>query len=224
MHCGCEHALMFNFDHETERPKWNVPICISVLGHVLLLAFLLQHRTALIFVTPVSIAQGNGKDSYHLVYLSSYGNQDSETTEHVPVALKSRLLQPARARHERRRPAPPNYQKGNSGDQYARAGTRYGSLLIGPAEGPDIRPALPVVFPDPPISRSEFAPGAHGDVIVEITIDTAGRVVDMKLLQSLEPGIDQRVMATLRDWRFRPATMDGMPVVSKHDVHFHFPS
>jgi hypothetical protein len=32
------------------------------------------------------------------------------------------------------------------------------------------------------------------------------------------------VMATLRNWQFRPATMDGVPVVSKHDVHFHFPS
>lgn len=214
---------MFFYDANTGRPKWNAPVCVSIGGHLLLLALLLVQRAAPIYVTPVSVAQGNGKSSYHLVYLAPYGNEDSDSAEHVAITAKAESKKTIAAKRERRRPAPVNLQQGTSGDLYARAGTRYGSLLTGPAEGPEIRPALPVIFPDPPISRAEFG-GKQGDVIVEITIDTAGRVVDMKLLQSMEHAIDERVMATLRNWQFRPATMDGRPVVSKHDVHFHFPS
>jgi hypothetical protein len=28
----------------------------------------------------------------------------------------------------------------------------------------------------------------------------------------------------LENWRFRPATINGAPVASRQDVHFHFPS
>jgi periplasmic protein TonB len=214
---------MFFFDANTRRTKWNWPMCVSVGGHLLLLAFLLVHRPAPMFVTPVSVVQGNGKTSYHLIYLSPYGNEDSDSTEHQEITAKASSGKLPAPKRERRRPAPVNLQQGSSNDLYARAGTPYGSLLTGPTDGPEIKPALPVVFPDPPISRSEFD-GKQGDVIVEITIDTAGRVADMKLLHSMERGIDERVMATLRNWQFRPATMDGRPVASKHDVHFHFPS
>jgi protein TonB len=61
-------------------------------------------------------------------------------------------------------------------------------------------------------------------VIVEVTIDAQGAVVEEKLLQGLGPGVDERVISALRDWRFRPATRNGVAISSKHDVHFHFPS
>jgi hypothetical protein len=31
-------------------------------------------------------------------------------------------------------------------------------------------------------------------------------------------------VSALRQWHFQPATLDGTPVASKHDVHFHFPA
>jgi TonB family protein len=208
----------------TNRQNPNAPVCVSTACHLLFLIVLLAHRPAPVFVTPVSVAQGNGKSSYYLVYLAPYGHQDSDSTEHVPVTTNHSSRTAPAARVERRRPAPVNLRKGNSPDQYARAGTRYGSLLTGPTEGPEIKPALPVVFPDPPVTRSELPDGLEGDVIVEITIDTTGKVIDMKLLQSIGRAIDEKVMATLRNWQFRPATMDDVPIVSKHDVHFHYPS
>jgi TonB family protein len=64
----------------------------------------------------------------------------------------------------------------------------------------------------------------QGDVIVEITIDTAGTVVETKLLQAFGYGIEDKVIAAVQRWRFRPATKDGTPIPSKQDVHFHFPS
>jgi protein TonB len=48
--------------------------------------------------------------------------------------------------------------------------------------------------------------------------------VNKKILQSIGYGIDEKVLAVLENWRFRPATINGAPVASRQDVHFHFPS
>jgi len=60
--------------------------------------------------------------------------------------------------------------------------------------------------------------------IVEVTIDEKGSVADMRVLQSLKRDIDEKCVATLRNWRFRPAMLDGVAISSRQDVHFHFPS
>ena len=90
--------------------------------------------------------------------------------------------------------------------------------------GSEIRPALPMVFPDPPVRRSEIPDGVVGSVIVEVTIDAQGKVVETRLLQGLGHGIEDKVIATLHNWRFRPATKDGVAIPSKQDVYFRFPS
>jgi protein TonB len=97
-------------------------------------------------------------------------------------------------------------------------------MYQGPVTGSEARPALPLVFPDPTILPWQLPNGLQGDVIVEVTIDTQGLVTDTKVLQSLQPEIDEKVLATLRSWRFRPATVDGVAISSRQDVHFHFPS
>jgi TonB family protein len=96
-------------------------------------------------------------------------------------------------------------------------------LFAGPLDGHDVRPAYPIEFPNPPVSRADFPEGFQGDVIVEVTIDKLGNVIEMKLLHGVGRGIDEKVMATLRSWRYKPAMMDGEPVAEKHDVHFHYP-
>jgi TonB family protein len=108
--------------------------------------------------------------------------------------------------------------------QTARAGTPYGSLADGPTDGREIRPALPVAFVNPAVSRSELPPGVQGDVVVEVTIDARGNIVEKRILQRIGYGIDEKVLAALEGWRFTPATQDGVPIPSQHDIHFHFPN
>jgi len=105
-----------------------------------------------------------------------------------------------------------------------RAGKEYGSLSDGPDMGSEVRPALPYIFPDPPVSASDLPSGVKGKVVVEITIDELGNVIDTKLLQGLHPDIDRKVIATLKQWRFRPATRDGRAIASKQDALFNYPS
>jgi protein TonB len=106
----------------------------------------------------------------------------------------------------------------------AEAGSRLGSSLDGPVDGDEIRPGFAISFTPPRVSRWELPGGRDGDVIVELTIDEQGKVVDEKLLQGLGGDIDQKVIAMLRIWRFRPATRNGIAIPFKYDARFHFPS
>jgi TonB family protein len=101
------------------------------------------------------------------------------------------------------------------------AGSLYGSLSYGTFAGPEIRPALPVVSPDPVFGSN--AAGIEGDVIVEITIDETGTIVQKVVVQSLGPSIDERVLAALEKWHFTPASKNGVPIPSKQDVYYHLP-
>lgn len=103
-------------------------------------------------------------------------------------------------------------------------GSPHGDSNIGPVYGDGAFPALPVRFPDPHVSADELPAGVAGDVVVEVTIDVAGNIVKKKVLVSIGYGIDEKVLSVLEQWRFRPATINGMPVASRQDVHFHFPS
>jgi TonB family protein len=198
---------------------------ISVLLHVAVLVALGIHA-APVFVQPVMVAQGDrGTSRATLVYVP---NVAAAETRHVPKPQKALLNLPVR------KPARPKTQPDTNPVQAERvqptqpqtaslAGSPYGSDLNGPVNGDEIRPALPLVFNDPHVAGSEIPPGVQGDVIVEITIDAEGRVVEEKLVKSFGYGIDEKVITALQAWRFRPATRNGVAIPSKHDVHYHFP-
>jgi outer membrane biosynthesis protein TonB len=44
------------------------------------------------------------------------------------------------------------------------------------------------------------------------------------VIQGINPALDSKSLSALANWRFRPATRNGAPIASKHDVYFHFRS
>jgi protein TonB len=52
----------------------------------------------------------------------------------------------------------------------------------------------------------------QGTVILEAVIDQKGRVTDLRVLKGLPLGLDQSALDAVRDWRFKPATLEGRPV------------
>jgi TonB family protein len=103
----------------------------------------------------------------------------------------------------------------------AAAGMVYGSLPGGPVYGNEIRPALPVATVDPVVYPWEL-PEAEGNVVVEITIDERGAIVNKTILRSMGTKLDDKFLAALENWRFQPATRNGVAIASKQDAVFHF--
>ena len=205
------------------RRGWGFSVCLSSALHGLVAAVLCW-PTAPVFVKPVLIARGEGGSATPLsvvLYLPS--DLQLAAAEKPPL-----LSLPASAQKKKQqtklRKRTNVLEEEEKPTTAAEAGSEQGSAYDGLSSGDEVKPALPVAFQDLRISRSELPSGLQGDVIVEITIDAQGTVVAERLLQGLGHGVDERVIAVLRDWRYRPATRNGVPIPSKYDVHFHFPS
>ncbi|HWR13984.1 MAG TPA: TonB family protein [Terriglobales bacterium] len=197
---------------------------VSAGLHLIVLGIIL-HRPEAIFVSPNYTQLGSGtRTTYVLTYMPE-GADEPVPLERDKMALKSAPPK-SKAKSDKIKPKekPKFDQRGEVADKNATAGTPYGSLYEAMANGHDVRPAIPVIFPKPDVSNADLPPGLQGKVIVEVTIDSDGSVIDTKLLQSISPHIDEKVIAAVQRWRFRPAVMDGQPIPSKHDVYFNFPS
>ncbi len=198
----------------------------SVAAHLLLLGVLAFRNRAPIELSPSWVAFGEGSHTYKLIYLPP--GQDDSSDETAKLQLPASQLKP-RPRPQPHTPKPaqkpqPITAEAQAGDQNSHAGSQLGTLIDGPITGHEVHVAYPVVYPDPPVDRSDLPRDLVGDVVIEVTIDSQGSVVETKIVQSIGHGIDEKIEATLRRWHYQPATLDGTPVASRHDVHFHFPS
>ncbi len=203
--------------------RWNASFVTSFALHCAVL-YLLVRPPGPTVLTPHSVMHGERGTSTEITYLAApLGARDAQ-----PAAAKERKPLILSKAHAARKPLrAPTLQTTKVADAATRAphaGQSYGTVIEGPIDGHDVRPALPFVFPDPAITRSDVPAGVNGNVIVEVTIDAQGNVVETRVLQALGHGLEDKVVAALRNWRFRPATLDGVAVASKQDVYFHFPS
>lgn len=69
--------------------------------------------------------------------------------------------------------------------------------------------------PYPPTSVAE------GTVIFELTIGTGGNVEAARVLQGV-PSLTEAAERSVRQWRFRPATLEGKPVRASMTTAFTF--
>ena len=77
-----------------------------------------------------------------------------------------------------------------------------GGVIGRPEKVLDVPPAYP------PIAR---AAGIAGIVIVEAVIDEIGVVRDARVLRSV-PLLDEAALTAVRQWRFTPTTLNGVPI------------
>src|SRR5581483_2813868 len=54
--------------------------------------------------------------------------------------------------------------------------------------------------------------GITGDVVMEIVVRRDGSIGDVKILQGLASGLNERAVQAVRQWKFAPATKQGVPV------------
>lgn len=205
------------------RHRWSFSVGVSSAIHVLVVVLFCWPNIP-IFVRPTLIARGEGGSATPSSVRLYVPNDLQIATSSSPSLLS--LPTPPRKKPQKARLRKRNnvVEEADKTPNQAEVGSENGSAYDGNASGDEVKPALPITFQDLKIYRSDLPSGIQGDVIVEITIDAQGTVVEERLLQGLGHGVDDRVIAVLRDWRFHPATRNGVAIPSKHDVHFHFPS
>jgi TonB family protein len=211
----------------------------SMALHGLLLAWLL-HTPAPLLLSASSVTLGRNGNSVTPVFWPTPTLDDSKasspmsatqvyrrqrlghekliwknTFQYPKLSLPPTSLSQSRAEDEAKAATLSNLGHGSP------SGPSYGTLNRGPAFGDEIRIALPVATADPVVYPWEL-PDSEGKVIVEITIDERGEIVQKTVLQSLGPKIDDKVLAALENWRFHPATRNGVAIPSKQDAVFSF--
>jgi len=203
-------------------------VVVSVAAHLAVLAVLVFHNPRVIDLSPDWLAYGDAAHTYKLTYFPPAARIEATPRD------AAKLLFPVRASKVRPHSQPPEpapepqqvivIADAEAAGHNSRAGSPLGTMIDGPIAGHEVHIAYPVVYPDPPVARAELPRDLQGDVVIEVTIDSQGNVVETKIVQAIGHGIDEKIEATLRRWHYQPATLDGAPVASRHDVHFHFPS
>jgi len=209
--------LLLNFEGTRRH---TISLAVSLASHLALLVWIL-HAPAALFIAPSSVTRGESGRSVTPIY---FGGSTGVTLKETRPRLTWHRTKPQLAQL-----APPDAksQAGNElrpevSSNLAPAGSPYGSLSFGTFVGPEIHPAWPVFAPEPALP-SDLKASITGDVVIEVTIDEQGVVVNTAMIHSLDPTLDQKVLAAVVQWRFHPATKDGVPIASKHDVYYHFP-
>jgi len=62
----------------------------------------------------------------------------------------------------------------------------------------------------------------EGTVILAMTVGVEGNVHDLHVVRSLDIALDQKAIEAMRQWRFSPARMNGLPVPVQIDVETNF--
>ncbi len=79
----------------------------------------------------------------------------------------------------------------------------------------DIQPPEALTTPDPLLT-----PVVRGRVKVSFIIGTDGRVHSPLILESAGLAGDRHVLQTVRTWRYRPATCNGVPTETEGKIQF----
>ena len=216
-----------------------VVLAASLFAHTLLFAWLL-HSPDPRLLNPNAVSRGENGSVITQLYFPTPSPDDSRTTSpdhateiyrhqrlgHQKLTLKQNAavakltmqqlpLHPNSSEDEAKTETLSNLGHG------AAAGHPYGSVPGGPMVGDEIRPALPITMPDPVVYPWEL-PASEGNVVIEFTIDERGEIVRTAVLQCMGSKLDEKALAAAGNWRFHPATQNGVAIASKQDYIFHF--
>jgi protein TonB len=82
--------------------------------------------------------------------------------------------------------------------------------------GGDVQPPEKIVAPQPQYTEIARKARVQGVVIVQAIINKQGDVTNVKILKGLAMGLDTEAVKAIKQWKFKPATLNGKPV----DVYY----
>jgi|GEM_PF-6397583 len=95
-------------------------------------------------------------------------------------------------------------------------------------EGPPAEFAAPKLLRWTPIqcaqSELDAVGAAEKKLTISMVISQSGSPEEIKVLHSVDPALDRKAVAALREYRFAPATMDHRPTAAPVTVSINFPA
>jgi TonB family protein len=87
-----------------------------------------------------------------------------------------------------------------------------GINLATPPAGAELKPAQLISMVRPIYPHSARAAGKEGSVMIAVIITAEGNVADAKLIEATDEVFVLPAIEAVKQWKFRPATIDGKPV------------
>src|SRR5580698_4261433 len=78
--------------------------------------------------------------------------------------------------------------------------------------GRGVTPPRPIFSPDPEFSEEARKAKYQGTCTLMIIVGTAGKPSNIRVVNSLGMGLDEKAIETVKTWRFEPGQKDGHPV------------
>jgi protein TonB len=86
----------------------------------------------------------------------------------------------------------------------------------------DIVAPLKIYAPQPQYTEEARRARVQGTVIVQAIIDCRGFVTEVNVLQGLPLGLSEATVSAVSQWRFTPATLNGMPISVYYNLAVNF--
>lgn len=74
------------------------------------------------------------------------------------------------------------------------------------------RPPVLLYKKEPEFPIQERAAGTQGTVVLSLTVDVTGKATNVQVTKSLSPLLDQNAVSAVSQWRFAPASQNGVPM------------
>jgi protein TonB len=106
-------------------------------------------------------------------------------------------------------------------------GGKVGGTLGGTGDAPvrvggNVKAPIAVKRVDPVYTEVARRARVQGFVIVEAVIDRQGNVTEARVLKPLPFGLDMAALNAIKQWKFRPGTLNGQPVPVYYNLTVNF--
>ena len=85
-----------------------------------------------------------------------------------------------------------------------------------------MRPPEKISAPQPQYSEIARKARIQGVVIVQAIIDKQGNVTNVKVLKGLPMGLEEAAVDAIKQWKFKPAMLNGRPVTVYYNLTVNF--
>ena len=108
------------------------------------------------------------------------------------------------------------------GTQTAAAPSGPGGMAQGATPRAGTRPPAVLSAPNPTYTEEARQNKVSGDVVIALTVDEHGLPQDVRVKRGLGSGLDEKAVEAVRQYKFKPATRDGVPVATHLFINVNF--